>query len=119
MAVPFVMSSRGYGLFFDNSWDAEVSLGRSDERSNLVYTAEGGQLDCYFLFGPNPKAILAEYARLTGHPPMPPRWAFGYIQSTRHFESADEIVDLARPCATNTSRATPSSFSAPTGRTWA
>jgi alpha-glucosidase len=95
MAVPFVMSSRGYGLFFDNSWDAEVSLGRSDEGSNLVYTAEGGQLDCYFLFAPNPKAILAEYARLTGLPPMPPRWALGYIQSTRHFESSQEIVDLA------------------------
>jgi alpha-glucosidase len=95
-AVPFVMSSRGYGLFFDNSWDAEVSFGRSDERSNLVYTAEGGQLDCYFFCAPNPKAILAEYARLTGHPPIPPRWAFGYIQSTRHFENAEEIVDLAR-----------------------
>jgi alpha-glucosidase (family GH31 glycosyl hydrolase) len=96
MAVPLVVSSRGYGLFFDNSWDAAVSFGRSDERSNVVYTAEGGQLDCYFMYGPSPKAILAEYARLTGHPPLPPRWAFGYIQSTRHFENADEIVDLAQ-----------------------
>jgi alpha-glucosidase len=96
MAVPLVISSRGYGLFFDNSWDAEISLGRSDERSNLVYTAEGGEWDCYFIFGSNPKAVLAEYARLTGYPPLPPRWAFGYIQSTRHFDNADEIVDLAR-----------------------
>jgi alpha-glucosidase (family GH31 glycosyl hydrolase) len=96
MAAPLVVSSRGYGLFFDNSWDAEVSLGRNDERNTLVYTAEGGQLDWYFLAGPRPKTILAEYARLTGYPPMPPRWALGYIQSTRHFESPDEIVDLAR-----------------------
>jgi alpha-glucosidase (family GH31 glycosyl hydrolase) len=96
MAVPLVLSSHGYGLFFDSSWDADVSLGRSDDRNTLAYTAEGGQLDCYVLAGPHPKAILNRYARLTGYPPMPPRWAFGYIQSTRHFESPREIVDLAQ-----------------------
>jgi alpha-glucosidase (family GH31 glycosyl hydrolase) len=96
MAVPLVVSSRGYGLFFDNSWDAEVAIGRTEQTGTLVYTAEGGQVDFYFLGGPEPARILEEYAALTGFPPMPPRWALGYIQSTRHFESADEIVELAQ-----------------------
>jgi alpha-glucosidase (family GH31 glycosyl hydrolase) len=95
LAVPFIISSRGYGLFFDNSWDSEVAIGRSDGGNLLVYTAEGGDLDCYFLYGPEAKTILAEYAALTGYAPLPPKWALGYIQSTRHFESAEEIVDLA------------------------
>jgi alpha-glucosidase (family GH31 glycosyl hydrolase) len=94
-AVPFIISSRGYGLFFDNSWDAEVAIGRSDGSNLLAYTAEGGDLDCYFVYGPDPKTILAEYAALTGHPPLPPKWALGYIQSTRHFQSPAEIVELA------------------------
>jgi alpha-glucosidase len=94
MAVPLLISSRGYALFFDNSWDSEISIGRNDGGNTLVYTAEGGQFDCYFLYGPGPKEILSEYARLTGAPTMPPRWALGYIQSTRHFESPQEIVDL-------------------------
>jgi len=95
LAVPFIISSRGYGLFFDNSWDSEVAIGRSDGGNLLVYTAEGGDLDCYFVYGPDPKTILAEYAALTGLPPLPPKWALGYIQSTRHFESPEEIVELA------------------------
>ena len=45
MAVPLLISSRGYGLFFDNSWDAEVAFGRTEETTSLVYTAEGGVLD--------------------------------------------------------------------------
>src|SRR5678815_1827813 len=96
MAVPLLVSSRGYGLFFDNSWDAEVDLGRTEETSSLVYTAEGGQLDIYILYGPEPKTILREYAELTGYPPMPPRWSLGYIQSTRHFHSPGDIAELAR-----------------------
>jgi len=95
MAVPLLISSRGYGLFFDNSWDSEVSIGRNDGGNTFVYTAEGGQLDWYFVYGPGPKQILSEYAQLTGSAPMPPRWALGYIQSTRHFENSREIVDLA------------------------
>ncbi len=96
LAVPLVISSRGYGLFFDNSWDAEVAVGRTEQTSTLLYTAEGGPLDFYVLSGPRPARILEEYAALTGYPPMPPRWALGYIQSTRHFGSDTEIVDLAQ-----------------------
>jgi alpha-glucosidase len=91
MVVPLVISSRGYGLFFDNSWAADIVLGNT-----FTYSAEGGQLDFYFIYGPEPAAILSEYANLTGHPPMPPAWSLGYIQSTRHFDSPDEIVELAQ-----------------------
>ena len=40
--------------------------------------------------------MLEAYADLTGHPPLPPRWALGYLQSTRHWDDADEIRALAR-----------------------
>lgn len=96
MAVPLLISSQGYGLFFDNSWDADISIGRSEQRATLQYTAEGGELDCYVLFGASPREALAQYAQLTGFPPMPPAWSLGYIQSTRHFRDAQEIRDLAR-----------------------
>jgi alpha-glucosidase (family GH31 glycosyl hydrolase) len=40
MAVPLVISSRGYGLFFDNSWDAEVAFRRTEQTSTLLYTGD-------------------------------------------------------------------------------
>ncbi len=39
---------------------------------------------------------MAEYARLTGLPELPPLWAFGYQQSHRTITSREEIVGIAR-----------------------
>ena len=36
--------------------------------------------------------MMAEYAKLTGFPEMPPLWSFGYQQSHRTLASRDEIL---------------------------
>src|SRR4051812_41870855 len=43
-----------------------------------------------------PATIMREYARITGLPAMPPRWAFGYQQSHRTLGGPDEILGVAR-----------------------
>ncbi len=50
---------------------------------------------------------MGEYARLTGHPELPPLWSFGYQQSHRTLASRDEILQEAKtfrekklPCQT-------------------
>src|SRR5258706_10550359 len=40
------------------------------------------------------RGALGAAADLLGHAPMPPRWSLGYLQSTRHFESPDELRRL-------------------------
>ncbi len=37
-------------------------------------------IDYYFLYGPDADRILARYRDLTGHAPLPPRWALGFWQ---------------------------------------
>jgi alpha-glucosidase (family GH31 glycosyl hydrolase) len=39
---------------------------------------------------------LSLVVELLGATPMPPRWALGYLQSTRHFESREELLRVAR-----------------------
>ena len=39
---------------------------------------------------------MAEYARLTGHPEMPPLWSLGYQQSHRTLASREEVLSIAR-----------------------
>jgi alpha-glucosidase (family GH31 glycosyl hydrolase) len=39
---------------------------------------------------------MREVAALLGSAPMPPRWALGFLQSTRHFEDTDELRRLPR-----------------------
>ncbi len=96
MGLPLLLSSRGYGLFFDNTSDAVVTVGRSDNGVRLVYTAEAGRLTWYFLMGPDLRGVMGAVAELLGRPALPPRWALGFFQSTRHFEDTAELRALPR-----------------------
>jgi alpha-glucosidase (family GH31 glycosyl hydrolase) len=96
MGVPLLVSSRGYALFFDNPGDAVIAVGRSDAGVRIVYTADAGTLAWYFLQGDDLRGTMREVAELLGRPPLPPRWALGFLQSTRHFRDTAELRQLPR-----------------------
>ena len=96
MGLPLLLSNRGYGLFFDNTSDAVLAVGRSDNGVRVVYAAEAGCLTWYFLMGRDLRGVMGEVAELLGRPSLPPRWALGFIQSTRHFDDTAELRALPR-----------------------
>ena len=53
-------------------------------------------LDLFVIGTSNPAAIMKEYANLTGHAEMPPRWSLGYLQSHRTLAGPDEVLSVAR-----------------------
>ena len=53
-------------------------------------------LDLFFVASPDPAVIMSEFARLTGHPEMPPLWSFGYQQSHRTLASREEILGVTK-----------------------
>ena len=42
------------------------------------------------------RELMGEVAELLGRAPMPPRWALGFLQSTRHFDDTAELRRLPR-----------------------
>ncbi|MBI3708595.1 MAG: hypothetical protein HY246_13105, partial [Proteobacteria bacterium] len=94
--IPLLLSYQGFGLFFDNTGPALVGPGDSNGYDWLDYGCEEGPLDLYYLGGDNMRDTLAEAAALLGRAPLPPRWALGYLQSTRHFDSSAELEQLPK-----------------------
>ena len=92
--VPLLLSNRGYGLFFDGTGEASLALGGGDRDTLIGYSGEGDQLDWYFLLGDDLRGTFKEVTELLGSAPMPPRWALGYMQSTRHFDDSAEVLQL-------------------------
>lgn len=92
--IPFVTSSRGWGLLFDNPWPGVFDLAYS-EPGVLAGSAQSGPMRLYFIAGPDLKGVLERYTWLTGRPPLPPRWALGYLQSKFGYHSRHEAEAIA------------------------
>jgi alpha-glucosidase len=96
-SIPFFLTmraGRSLGVLLDNTWCSSFDFGKEIDR---VYSfgAEGGPIDYYLLYGPEPKRVVENYAWLTGLPPLPPLWTLGYQQSRFSYETEAELRQVA------------------------
>jgi len=93
--VPFLASTGGYALYVDNTYKGKFDIGVSDS-TVFSYAASGGELTYYVIAAPTIPAQLERYTWLTGRQPLPPRWAFGYIQSKNSYLNEKEARSIVR-----------------------
>ena len=99
--IPFFIGLRkgvAYGVFFDNTYRSGFDFGK-ESRDFLSFGAEGGELNYYFIAGPEPKKIVEQYTAMTGRSPLPPLWSLGYQQCRYSYypeSRAREIVKTFR-----------------------
>jgi alpha-glucosidase len=97
VSLPFwlgLSSGRCYGIFFDTVRRSDLDAGAT-WFDVLSFGADGGDLTYYVLAGPTPAKVLARYADITGHIPLPPRWALGYGQSRWSYYPGEMVRDIA------------------------
>jgi alpha-glucosidase (family GH31 glycosyl hydrolase) len=73
--VPFLLSSRGYGMWLDTTHRSTFDLADS-EPGVLRLEVEEGRLELVFLYGPRPLEVIESFSALTGRAPLPEAWAF-------------------------------------------
>jgi alpha-glucosidase len=96
--IPFYLGLQqnlAYGIFFDNSYKSYFDFGRSSQQ-RAWFGAEGGELNYYFFYGPSIKKILSRYSDLTGHMPLPPKWALGNQQSRWSYYPDSMVEEVVR-----------------------
>jgi alpha-D-xyloside xylohydrolase len=89
--VPFLWSTRGYGLYIDSGARISWDLGATSCQSATI-RIEDTVLDAYLMSGESPARILDHYASLTGRAPVPPKWTFGTWLSTGGAYRTQEAV---------------------------
>lgn len=95
IAIPYFVSSYGYGIYIDSHAPLAADLGQSN-RDILKIAAESGELSYFLLWGDTYADMATNYARLTGFQPLPPLWSLGYIQSKYGYQNQDETLDIAQ-----------------------
>jgi alpha-glucosidase len=96
--IPFFVGLRNgvaYGVFFDNTYRSSFDFGK-EGRDYFSFGAEGGELNYYFIAGPDPKKVVEEYTFLTGHAPLPPLWSLGYQQCRYSYYPESRAREIVR-----------------------
>ncbi|GGA69962.1 xylosidase [Flavobacterium palustre] len=89
--VPFLVSTKGYGLFWDNYSPTVFE----DKPESTSFKSEVGDcIDYYFMLGENIDGAIAGMRELSGQAPMFPLWTFGYWQSKERYKSQNELVGV-------------------------
>jgi len=106
-AVPFYVGlhhEAAYGVFFDNSFKTHFDF--CHERHNVTsFWSDGGEMNYYFIYGPEMHKVVSSYTDLTGYAELPPLWSLGYHQckwsyfpESRVKEIANKFRELKIPC---------------------
>ena len=96
-SIPFFLTmraGRSMGFLLDNTWSSSFDFGRV-ERNLYSFAAEGGPIDYYVFYGPDPKQVIRTYAWLTGTAPLPPLWSLGFQQSRYSYETEVRLREIA------------------------
>ena len=91
----FYRKDRLIGLYLDDPGMVTFDLGDT-RRSEAVITSENGNLEAYLLDNGSLKEMVREFRQLIGRSYIPPKWAFGYIQSRWGYAGEDEVQSVVR-----------------------
>lgn len=94
--VPFyigLQNKQSYGIFFDNTFRTFFDF--CQERRNVAsFWAEGGEMNYYFIYGPQMQDVVTTYTDLTGKPELPPLWVLGYHQCKWSYYPESKVKEI-------------------------
>ena len=96
-SIPFfavLKEGTAFGLFFDNTYKSYMDFGK-ENAGYYYFAADGGNLDYYFMAGPELTKVVENFTYLTGTTPLPQRWSLGYHQSRFGYETREDVLEVA------------------------
>lgn len=97
-AIPFYSGlhhNKAYGIFFDNTFRSFFDFAH-EKRHVTSFWAMGGEMNYYFIYGPQMQDVIQNYTDLTGKPHhLPPLWALGFHQCKWSYYPESEVKKIA------------------------
>ncbi|MDU5110572.1 MAG: glycoside hydrolase family 31 protein [Clostridium sp.] len=89
-----IEGSNTFGMFIDFPSKVTFDVGYN-VRSNFNINIEGADTNIYIIEGESLKEIIHEFLKIIGKSYVPPKWAFGYIQSRWGYKTGEEVEEIA------------------------
>ncbi|MEM1121313.1 MAG: glycoside hydrolase family 31 protein [Bacteroidota bacterium] len=97
-AVPFYFGLHegiGYGIFFDNAGRSFFDFDQNGT-GEMSFASETGEVDYYFIYGPELLSVAEQYTDLTGRPELPPMWSLGFHQCRWSYYPEARVKEVAQ-----------------------
>ncbi|MFM7458464.1 MAG: TIM-barrel domain-containing protein [bacterium] len=104
--IPFFIAldrvlNKAHGIFFDNFSEKFFDFGKERKPSPYYYFgAVAGDLNYYYIHGPELSKVSQRFIELTGKPNLEPEFIFGYMGSgmayTEKNNSAEELLNFTK-----------------------
>ena len=94
-AIPYYWSPAGYAVLAVSGND-NVPATWKEESNHIAWSFTGTTANLFLMPAPSLRVASESYADLTGHAPVPPRWAFGYLQSRWGWKNRAYIEDTLK-----------------------
>ena len=97
ITMPFVISSKGYGIFFDDFCKSSLYIGEQ----GIEYSSINPQPLAYYIIDGHGKVenVVRNFTWLVGRQELPPLWTLGYITSKYGYHDQQEsegVVDTLK-----------------------
>jgi alpha-glucosidase len=94
--IPYFWNSAGYSAFSVSANDNKpATWNRAKDKTALTWTFTGKSANLYLWPAKSMYDGASGYVKLTGRPKLPPRWAFGYLQSKWGWNDSTYVADVA------------------------
>ncbi len=91
--VPFMVSSLGYGMLWNNPAVGHVSFGKNITEWEAAACKD---MDYWITVADTPKALVENYTAVTGRAPMMREDAMGFWQCKLRYRTQEEVLNVAR-----------------------
>lgn len=98
-SIPFFAAltdeGNAYGIFMDNTYRSFFDFDSKGDNT-CRFSAAGGCMNYYFIYGPELLTVSKRYTKLTGTPDLPPLWGLGYHQCRWSYFPESRVRELAQ-----------------------
>ncbi|MBQ8094692.1 MAG: glycoside hydrolase family 31 protein [Clostridia bacterium] len=91
--VPFLVSSLGYGLLWNNPAVGRVTFGKNETMWEAACCKD---MDYWITVADDPKGLLEHYTAVSGRAPMMPEDRMGFWQCKLRYRTQEEVLSVAR-----------------------
>ena len=92
ICIPYFLSSKNYGLYWDNYSPTTFN----DGGASTFFRSTGNKIDYYVLKASDSHEVQRSLRLLTGDCQLPPLWNFGVYQSKERYASASEVMSIVK-----------------------